>query len=102
MGTAIRHAGHYLSKRDNAKKLMFILTDGEPSDIDVEDPLHLKADTKKAVEELQAEGVICYCISLDPHADDYVADIFGNNYTVIDHVERLPEQLPRLFMSLTK
>jgi uncharacterized protein YegL len=102
MGTAIRHAGHYLSKRDNAKKLMFILTDGEPSDIDVQDPQHLMADTKKAVEELQAKGVICYCISLDPHADDYVSDIFGNNYTVIDHVEKLPEQLPRLFMALTK
>lgn len=102
MGAAIRHAGHYLSKRDNAKKLMFILTDGEPSDIDVQDPQHLKADTKKAVEELHAKGITCYCISLDPRADDYVSNIFGNNYTVIDHVERLPEQLPRLFMSLTK
>lgn len=102
MGTAIRHAGHYLSKRDNAKKLLFILTDGEPSDIDVQDPRHLLADSKKAVEELHATGVTCYCISLDPHADDYVSDIFGNHYTVIDHVEKLPEQLPRLFMSLTK
>jgi uncharacterized protein YegL len=102
MGTAIRHAGHYLSKRNNAKKLMFILTDGEPSDIDVQDPQHLQADTKKAVEELQAKGVICYCISLDPQADDYVSDIFGGYYTVIDQVAKLPEQLPRLFMSLTK
>jgi nitric oxide reductase activation protein len=42
-------------------------------------------------------------LTLDPHADDYVKRIFGqNNYTVIDHVDRLPEQLPVLFASLTK
>lgn len=102
MGAAIRHAGHYLHKRSNDKKLLFVLTDGEPSDIDVQDPQHLHADTKKAVEELHSKGVTCYCISLDPHADDYVSNIFGNHYTVIDHIGKLPEQLPRLFMSLTR
>jgi nitric oxide reductase NorD protein len=40
---------------------------------------------------------------LDPQADDYVARIFGtNHYTVVDHVQRLPERLPALFMGLTK
>ena len=43
-----------------------------------------------------------YCLTLDPEADRYVERIFGaNNYTIIDQVERLPEKLPRLFMSLT-
>jgi len=102
MGAAIRHAGHYLHKRSNDKKLLFVLTDGEPSDIDVQDPQYLHADTKKAVEELHSKGVTCYCISLDPHADDYVSNIFGSHYTVIDHIGKLPEQLPRLFMSLTR
>ncbi len=102
MGAAIRHAGHYLGKRSNAKKLLFILTDGEPADIDVHDPQHLHADAKKAVEELQSQGIMTYCISLDPSADEYVSNIFGRSYTVIDHVAKLPEQLPRLFMSLTK
>ena len=39
---------------------------------------------------------------LDPQADAYVSDIFGARHTVIDHVQRLPERLPRLFMSLTR
>lgn len=102
MGAAIRHAGHYLSRRNNDKKLLLILTDGEPADIDVQDPQYLRHDTKKAVDELRAKGVSSYCISLDANADDYVGEIFGNAYTVIDHMDKLPEQLPKLFMALTK
>ncbi|PUB90422.1 MAG: hypothetical protein DBP01_07690 [gamma proteobacterium symbiont of Ctena orbiculata] len=56
----------------------------------------------KAVLEAEQEGIYTYCINLDPHADDYVRDIFGHQFTIIDRIERLPEQLPRLFMALTK
>ena len=60
------------------------------------------AEYKKAVEELYSKGVLSYCLTLDPNADNYVKRIFGiNNYTVIDNVERLPEKLPTLFASLT-
>ncbi len=103
MGAALRHAGRYLENRREEKRLLLVLTDGEPHDIDVQDPKYLQEDTHVAVTELDSKGITTYCISLDPHADDYVADIFGrNNYTVIDRVERLPEKLPKLFMSLTK
>ncbi|MET0028905.1 MAG: VWA domain-containing protein [Candidatus Thiodiazotropha sp.] len=102
MGAAIRHASHYLGSRQADKKLLLILTDGEPSDIDVHDERLLIEDSRKAVQEADQEGIYTYCINLDPHADSYVRDIFGNHYTVIDRVERLPEQLPRLFMALTR
>jgi nitric oxide reductase NorD protein len=102
MGAAMRHAAHYLEARKAEKKLMLILTDGEPSDIDVDDQQLLIQDTHKAVQELDQQGIYTYCINLDPNADEYVQDIFGNQYTVIDKVERLPEKLPKLFMALTK
>lgn len=102
MGTALRHAGHHLLKQQEKRKLVLLLTDGEPADIDERDPQHLRHDTKKAVEELYSTGVLTYCLTLDPNADDYVKRIFGaNNYTVIDKVDKLPEQLPALFASLT-
>ena len=66
------------------------------------DPQHLIADTKKAVDELSTAGVTTFCLSLDPKADAYVSDMFGSRYTVIDHVQRLPERLPKLFMALTR
>lgn len=101
MGAALRNAGNYLSKRDNEKKLLLVLTDGEPHDVDQEDPTYLRQDTKKAVEEMAMKGVYTYCISLDTRADDYIGDIFGNHYTVVDHIERLPERLSDVFLSLT-
>ncbi|MCK5385830.1 MAG: VWA domain-containing protein [Gammaproteobacteria bacterium] len=102
MGAAVRHASHYLEGQTADKKLLLILTDGEPADIDVSDDKLLINDTHKAVEELSAKGIYTHCISLDKKADEYIGDIFGNNgYTVIDNIEKLPEQLPKLFMSLT-
>jgi len=102
MGAALRHAGHHLLKQQERRKLILLVTDGEPADIDEADPQHLRHDTKKAVEELYSTGVLTYCLTLDPNADNYVKRIFGeNNYTVIEHVDRLPEQLPLLFASLT-
>ncbi len=102
MGAAMRHAGHYLKAQQADKKLMLILTDGEPADIDVDDEQLLIADARKAVQELDRDGIYSYCINLDPKADEYVADIFGAQYTIIDHVDRLPEKLPEVFISLTK
>ncbi len=103
MGSAIRHAGHHLKLQRSAKKLLIVITDGEPADIDVRDPQYLRYDTKKAVEEVAKFGVTTYCMSLDPRADNYVSRIFGQkNYMVVDHVQRLPEKLPLLYAGLTR
>lgn len=103
MGAALRHAGSLLARRSSQRRLIFLLTDGEPADNDVRDPQYLRHDTKRAVEELARQGITTFCLSLDPHADEYVSRIFGfKNYMVLDHVSRLPEKLPTLYMSLTR
>ena len=103
MGAAMRHAAEHLVRQPETHKLLLLVTDGEPADIDERDPQHLRHDTRKAVEELQSRGVMSYCLTLDPNADDYVKRIFGmNNYTIVDHVRRLPEKLPALFANLTR
>ena len=102
MGAAMRHAAHYLEGQKADKKLMLILTDGQPSDVDAHDERLLIEDARQSVKELDQQGIFTYCINLDPKADEYVSDIFGHQYTVIDHIERLPEQLPKLFMALTR
>jgi nitric oxide reductase NorD protein len=103
MGAAIRHAGHHLKLQRSAKKLLIVITDGEPADVDVRDPQYLRYDTKKAVEEVGRDGVVTYCMSLDPRADQYVSRIFGQkNFMVVDHVQRLPEKLPLLYAGLTR
>ena len=102
MGAAMRHAGAGLGNQTAEKKLLLVLTDGRPHDIDVKDEQHLIRDAHKAVQELDQEGIYTYCINLDPKADEYVGDIFGNQFNVIDRIDHLPERLPELFISLTK
>ncbi|MDQ6964687.1 MAG: VWA domain-containing protein [Mariprofundales bacterium] len=102
IGAAIRHAGAALRSQQSDKRLLLIVTDGRPHDVDVKDDNYLVADAHQAVQELKCDGIYSYCINLDAKADEYVSTIFGQNYTIIDHVDRLPERLPELFISLTK
>jgi len=102
MGAAMRHAGFHLMRQSENRKLILLVTDGEPADIDERDPRHLRQDTRKAVDDLQQQGIQSYCLTLDPNADEYVRRIFGTGrYTIVDRVTRLPEKLPMLFATLT-
>lgn len=102
MGTALRHSGWHLAQQPAQKRLVLLVTDGEPADIDERDPQYLRHDAKKAVEDLAMQGIHTYCLTLDPQADQYVSRIFGNNrYSIIDNVEKLPERLPAVFAALT-
>ncbi|WP_038051118.1 nitric oxide reductase activation protein NorD [Thioalkalivibrio sp. ALJ1] len=103
MGAAVRHAGNLLHQQGTQKKLLLIITDGEPADTDVRDPQYLRQDAKRAVEEVGKNGVYSFCISLDPNADEYVERIFGpQHFMVLDQIERLPEKLPMLYAGLTR
>jgi len=103
MGTAIRHAAAHLGKVSAAKKLMLVITDGAPADIDVRDPQYLRQDARAAVQEAERHGIIPFCLTLDPRADQYVAQIFGQrNYLILENIERLPERLPQLYAGLTR
>jgi hypothetical protein len=102
MGAAVRHAGRFLRGRRVAHRLILLLTDGEPHDIDVHDKQYLVHDTKRAVEEQRRHGIAIFCLSLDPGADEYVSRIFGaRNCMVLDQLRRLPEKLPALYLRLT-
>ena len=48
MGAALRHAGHHLTEQPVQKRLVLLITDGEPADIDERDPQYLRHDTKKS------------------------------------------------------
>jgi nitric oxide reductase NorD protein len=103
MGTALRHAGRFLRGRHCAHRLILLVTDGEPHDIDVHDKQYLVFDAKRAVEDQRRHGISTFCLSLDPAADQYVTRIFGaRNYLVLDQLRRLPEKLPGLYLRLTR
>ena len=66
------------------------------------DELPGESDSNLALAATQSPKYRTYCISLDPKADRYVSRIFGmRNYMVLDHIRRLPEKLPLLYMRVT-
>ena len=102
MGAALRHAAHTLRHQPADKHLLLVLTDGQPSDVDVHDERLLIEDAREAVKELTGQGITSYCINLDPKADGYVRDVFASHFTVVDNIKRLPERLAGVFMALTR
>ncbi len=103
LGGALRHAGRALSARAARRKLLLVVSDGEPSDIDVHDPKYLLFDAKRATQENAALGVTSFCLGLDPAAESSLRCIFGSrNYVLTDRPEQLPEALGRLYLRLAE
>ena len=102
IGAAMRHAGADLRTRLTHRRLLLVVTDGEPSDVDVTDRKYLVEDARKAVISLGNDGIDVFCVGLDSGGDSYLTRIFGRrNVVQIDRVERLPERLPMLYLRLT-
>ena len=102
IGAAIRHAGADLKKQITHRRLLLIVTDGEPSDVDVPERRYLVEDARHAVHELGHEGVDVFCVGLDSGGDSYLTRIFGRRSVVqIDRVTDLPQRLPMLYFRLT-
>ena len=104
-GAAIRHVITKLSRVPARIKLLLILSDGKPLDCgcDHYSDLYAQADTRMALIEAKKAGIHPFCITVDPHAKEYLARMYGEvGYTVIDRVESLPMRLPQIYRRLTK
>jgi hypothetical protein len=57
LGAAQRHAGSVLAMEARTQRVLLVLTDGSPSDVDVHDPHHLVKDAHHAVLQLRAQSL---------------------------------------------
>ena len=88
MGAALRHASAALAQQTAGHRVLVMLTDGEPSDVDVVEDDYLVEDARHAVVSAAASGIRSFCLTLDRHADPYVRRIFGSrNYLIADHAD---------------
>jgi len=103
LGAAVRHAGADLAKQRSYRRLLLVVSDGEPSDIDTEDRRYLVEDARRAVQGLSRLGVNTFCVGLDSTAEGSLERIFGQRNAInIATVERLTEMLPKLYLTLGK
>jgi nitric oxide reductase NorD protein len=101
MGAALRHAGQELARQMTYRRLLLMISDGEPSDVDIADRRYLVEDARRAVLSLRHFGVDVFCVGLDAGGDNYLTRIFGrHNVVQVDRLERLPEKLPLLYFRL--
>ena len=102
MGAAIRHAGNILGKQAATKRLMLILTDGKPNDLDKYEGRYGVEDTHQAILEAKQQGLTPFCITIDHKADEYLPYLFGRNgYVMIRRPEQLPQKMLSLYAQLT-
>jgi nitric oxide reductase NorD protein len=103
MGAALRHAGREMTARPSYLKLLLLVSDGEPSDVDVADRRYLVEDARRAVLALRHGGIDVFCVGLDAGGDSSLPRIFGRrNLVEISRIEQLPARLPLLYFRLVR
>ena len=97
MGAAIRQATAVLKDQEQTQKMLLLLTDGKPNDIDHYEHRHGLADTRKAIEEARDLGILVFTITLDPEAEDYAPFLFGSRfYQLVTKNTQLADLLPQI------
>ncbi|QOU07784.1 nitric oxide reductase activation protein NorD [Pseudomonas fluorescens] len=103
MGAAIRQATQLLGACKQRRKLLLLLTDGKPNDLDLYEGRYGVEDTRQAVVEARRQGLVPFCITIDKQAGDYLPYMFGaHGYTLIRQPQQLPLRLPQLYRQLTE
>ena len=92
IGPALRHATNGLSARPNRKRLLIVLTDGKPNDLDHYQGRYGIEDTRRAVMEARRKGLAVFGITVDAKARSYFPYIFGaGGYAIVSRPEKLAE-----------
>ena len=102
LGAAIRHASTMLQRQSSRIRLLILLSDGRPYDVDYGDSNYAVEDTKRALWEGRRKGVNSFCITVDKKSSSYLPYMYGeSNFTIIDNVDALPAMLPLIYKRLT-
>jgi nitric oxide reductase NorD protein len=103
LGAALRHASAMLSRQTAHRRLLLLLSDGRPNDVDVYEGRYGIEDTRAAVMEGRRRGVHCFCLTVDREAPQYAPHIFGAPYlAVLPRADRLPGVLLALLRRLIR
>ncbi len=102
MGAAVRYAGSLLVKQPSQQRVLLLLTDGKPNDLDLYEGRYGIEDTRKALSEVRNLGVRPFCVTVDEKAGSYLPYLFGaGRFIVIRDPSQLPHQLLSLYAQIT-
>jgi nitric oxide reductase NorD protein len=99
LGAAVRHATAQLARQSAGHRLLLILSDGRPNDVDRYQGAYGVEDARQAVIEARTSGVFPYCLTIDAQAAEYLPRIFGAaGHTILQN----PEQLPKALLNVVR
>ena len=102
LGPAIRHATRILERQSNAMRVLLVLTDGKPHDVDYYEERYGIEDTRMAVMEARRRRIQPFCVTVDREGSYYLPHLFGpNGFTVLHRPDELTRRLPLLYAQLT-
>lgn len=102
MGAGIRQAADVLSTQRSEQRLLLLISDGKPNDIDHYEGRYGIEDTRQAILMAKKQGIQPFCITIDEEANDYLPYLFGEQgFAVISDITKLPNILPKLYLNLT-
>ncbi|CAI06231.1 nitric oxide reductase activation protein NorD [Aromatoleum aromaticum] len=103
LGAALRHASQLLATEQAARRILLILSDGKPNDLDLYEGRYGIEDTRVAVGEARKQGLVPFCVTIDREGAGYLPHLFGPaGYAVIRKPEELPARLPLFYAQLTR
>lgn len=103
VGAAMRHATALLSRQPATQRLLLLLSDGRPNDIDIYEGRYGLEDTRQAFVEARLQGVHPFCLTVDREAPAYASHVFGEGaHAMLFRPERLPEVLVAVLQRLLR
>ena len=101
IGAAVRHVAAQLDTRPERHRLLLLLSDGKPNDLDHYEGRYAVEDSRKAVQEARGRGLAVFAVTVDRRAEHYLPRIFGRGgYAIVGHLGRLPDALPAIYRQL--
>jgi Mg-chelatase subunit ChlD len=102
MGAAIRHATHCLAQVPAKVRLLIIIGDGFPNDLEYKQGYAI-ADTRRAIAEARARHVHSHAVTVNTSGDPQLDALYGRtHHNTISDVRELPDKLLRIYGALTR
>ncbi len=101
LGAAIRHASVGLSEQARKKRLLLVITDGKPNDMDHYEGRHGIEDSRMAILEARRAGHSVFGITVDRHGKTWFPRMFGQGgFALIPDPDKLTRALPDIYRHL--
>lgn len=103
LGPAIRYASSVLAEATAKKKLLILITDGKPTDLDHYEGKYGIEDMRHSLQEAQQLGIFVQALAVDQSAKTHFPQLFNKDkYRILSDPRKLPEQLFKIYYEFAR